>query len=94
MYGPVKLLLPPTGVVPVAKITDSTWEAFKKRADPKSVALFVALFVVAFYMSWTCNGSLDAAPRVGYALLAGTFGFFYVAYALLFNYKSCSARWV
>jgi hypothetical protein len=97
-YGPVKLDSPPAGVVPVAapvvKITDSTWAAFKKRADSKSVALFVALFVVAFYMSWACNGSLGAVPRFGYALLAGIFGFFYVAYALLFKYKSCSAKWV
>lgn len=98
-YGPVKLDSPPAGVVPatkpgVVKITDSTWAAFKKRADPKSVALALALFVVAFYMSWACNGSLGTAPRVGYAFLAGFFGLVYVPYALLFKYKSCSAKWV
>lgn len=71
----------------------SSWDAFKKRADPTAVALTLALFVIAFYMSWACNGSLGAAPRTGYALLAGTFGLFYVPYALLFKYRSCSAVW-
>ena len=76
-----------------AKTTDSSWNAFKKRADPTSIALGLALFVVAFYMSWACNGSLGTAPRVGYAVFAGLFGLFYVPYALLFKYKECSTVW-
>ena len=71
----------------------STWESFKKRADRTSVALTIALFVVAFYMSWACNGSLGAAPRLGYAALAGFFGLVYVPYALLFKYQKCSTVW-
>lgn len=75
------------------KIPSSTWTAFKKRADPASVSLAVALFVIAFYMSWSCNGSLGAAPRLGYAAFAGFFGLVYVPYALLFKYQKCSTIW-
>lgn len=102
-YAPVRLLLPPAGIVPVIeartkdrpnRIKFNAWEAFKKRADSKSIALALALFIVAFYMSWACNGSLGAAPRLGYAMIAGAFGLFYVPYALLFKYKKCSSAWV
>lgn len=88
--SPLALAIDKTGVKEKYENTNND-NTKTENMDPLEIILNLSIFVVAAYLSWTCNTKRDVSTplKVIYALFAGVFGFVYIIIHMILVGGNC-----